>query len=289
MQPMMPIADPTAVVGKRIGAAIVDVVLMAIVSTVLSLLFLNIESMPYDEAPRSLRRDCGVSESTYGESYGPANDNVVGTSMCFHVGDTIWFVDSGPQGLVNLLQLVIGGAIFWWWQGTTGKTPGKVVFGIRTVNGAGQPPGILAAFLRQLLWIVDLAPYCIPGLVGLITASSSKGHRRVGDMVASTYVIDAGAMGVPVPVAGNVAAATGWATPMPGAPMPGQPMPGAPMAPAPGAAAAPPPAAAPSATPAADDPSQPRWDADRNAYIAWDAAAQRWQQFDEGSQTWTPI
>ena len=40
---------------------------------------------------------------------------------------------------------------------------------------------------------------------------------------------------------------------------------------------------------AAADPTQPQWDAARNAYIQWDPVGQRWMQFDQATQQWGPI
>jgi uncharacterized RDD family membrane protein YckC len=73
-------------------------------------------------------------------------------------------------------------------QGLTGKTPGKAVVGIKAIKADGQPPGIGRAFVREILWIVDSLPFL--NLVGLITALSSQNNQRVGDMAASTFVVD---------------------------------------------------------------------------------------------------
>ena len=56
---------------------------------------------------------------------------------------------------------------------------------------------------------------------------------------------------------------------------------------APGAGdAGPIPPAAPAPAP---DPTQPQWDAQRNAYIQWDPTGQRWLQFDDATQQWRVI
>jgi hypothetical protein len=80
-------------------------------------------------------------------------------------------------------------------QGLTGKTPGKAAVGIKVIKADGQPPGILRALVRQLLWIVD---GLFVNLVGFITALTTRNNQRVGDMAASTFVVDrnfAGAIG----------------------------------------------------------------------------------------------
>ena len=173
-------------------------------------------------------------------------------------------------------------------------TPGKAMFGLRTVNESGEAPGVLKAFLRWLLWIVDAFPYCcfVP-VVGGITMLASKGHRRVGDMAAKTYVVGKSSMGAgPIIVPGK----DGPPAYVP----PAGPAPSGFGAPSPAGTTPPPPAAfggspTPSG-PIVDDLSNPsapggeaQWDPQRNAYIQWDADQNVWLQFDDESQTWSPI
>ena len=69
----------------------------------------------------------------------------------------------------------------------------------------GQECGFGRAVVRWLLLVVD-AFFCF--LVGLITALSTTGHQRVGDLVAKTYVVSARDLGAPpvAPAYGSVAA-----------------------------------------------------------------------------------
>jgi uncharacterized RDD family membrane protein YckC len=71
-------------------------------------------------------------------------------------------------------------------QGVTGATVGKTILGLRCVKANGEICGLGPAFIRTVALIVDYA-FCF--LIGLVTASVSKGHRRLGDMAAGTYVI----------------------------------------------------------------------------------------------------
>jgi uncharacterized RDD family membrane protein YckC len=144
-------------------------------------------------------------------------------------------------------------------QAFTGFTPGKLITGVRTVREDGRPPGFGKALVRWLLWIVDGFPYFLP-LVGFIVGGTTVGHRRVGDMVAKTFVVRAAAAGSPVIVPGLTAppAPTGW---------------GAPSAPVP-------------ASPPTD---RPQWDEGRGTYIQWDPAQQSWMQWSEATRTWSPI
>lgn len=70
------------------------------------------------------------------------------------------------------------------WQG---RTPGKRAMGLRVVAGNGAPVGWLAAFVRNLLRVVDLLPFGYA--FGLITSLADPWGRRLGDMVADTLVV----------------------------------------------------------------------------------------------------
>ncbi|MEA2411956.1 MAG: hypothetical protein QOC77_2517, partial [Thermoleophilaceae bacterium] len=157
----------------------------------------------------------------------------VGPGGCIGGGVTIngkcrAFTGSGNRTLWIAINTVASIGILWVMQGRTGKTPGKAMMGIQVVNAEGRPPGVLRAFLRYILLIVDEFPYILPMLTGFIVALNSERNQRVGDMAAGTFVVDKNAAGSP---AGQVA---------PGAP-PGQY--GAPPSGPPVASSAPPPGA----------------------------------------------
>jgi len=120
----------------------------------------------------------------------------------FEGGDaTLWF----PKGVPALGEsvLVVPGDKFWlavglFWaallvdwvllQGLTGATFGKALTGVRCVTRTRHKPGIGRALVRTLLWVVDLIEIVLP--LGFILATFTKGHRRVGDMAAGTFVVD---------------------------------------------------------------------------------------------------
>jgi uncharacterized RDD family membrane protein YckC len=277
------LSDPTAVLGKRFGAYVVDSIIgLAIAAAIFGATVSTdtIEGVnPCFELNDALD---GTSESDWdactveapnGEDFFVIYNGEDATA--FEVGDTylIWIALFGYSILV-----------FWIWQGLSGMTVGKALFGIRTVNEEGQAPGIGKATVRSLLWIVDGIGCCVP-LVGPIAAVSTKGHRRIGDMVAKTYVVEKNAMGAgpvvipgvtpPAPAAAfgspGYGAQPGWGTTPQGMPTT-------------------PPAGAPPGTPATPPTAgEPQWDAARNAYIQWDAGQQKWLQFDDATQQWRPI
>jgi uncharacterized RDD family membrane protein YckC len=191
--------DPTAVFGRRVVAVIIDWLLISVPT-----LLLASASFEYVENPRA-----GFCDDYL--------DQVNGA--CIAVGDRAYFTD-GVSPASTLLGLALSIGLLVVLQGLTGFTPGKLLTGIRTVRHDGSAPGIGRAALRWILLLVDSLP-CIP-LVGFITALTSTGHRRVGDMAAKTLVVRSKAMGSPVMVPGLTTAPgamayaappTGWGTP----------------------------------------------------------------------------
>ncbi|HEY0505550.1 MAG TPA: RDD family protein [Lysobacter sp.] len=70
-----------------------------------------------------------------------------------------------------------------------GRTPGKHALGLRVVAANGAPVGWLAAFLRNLLRVVDMLPFGYAA--GLVASLADPWGRRLGDMVAGTLVVHA--------------------------------------------------------------------------------------------------
>jgi len=246
----VPGSDPTAVFGRRVGAFVID-------SLVVLVPGVAIASTQYTSFDTS---STGMDGTDFCDEY---IEQEGGT--CFSFGDTAYYSDAtfdaaslAPLGFSLLLFVVL--------QGLTGWTVGKVLLGLRTVKEDGSVVGIGKALVRWLLLVIDSLP-CL-GLVGLITAGTSTGHRRVGDMAAKTYVVRADRAGTPVVVPGGAAVVPAPAAPYAGAPA-GSGWGGAP-GPTPTGGGA-------------------QWDAARGAYIQWDATEGRWLQWDDASQSWSPI
>jgi uncharacterized RDD family membrane protein YckC len=128
------------------------------------------------------------------------------------LGDTTYAITGGEAALLFLAFLVIG---FLYWSvlpGVTGWTLGKLAAGIRVVAVDGTvPAGIGRNLVRQLMGIADYFPYFIPGLTGFIVALASSDRRRVGDMVAGTYVVRRAAAGQPLGDTGRAGRGAGGA------------------------------------------------------------------------------
>lgn len=181
-------ADPTAVFARRAIAAIIDG-LVILVPTFL-LLTASFEYLDVSALDRSAEAFC----TDYTDQQGGYCLNLT------DVNDRVYFSE-GPSGASSALYWGGTFALLVVIQGLTGRTVGKALTGVRTVGEDGAPPGLLKALLRWVLWAVDAFPYVVP-LLGPIVALTTQGHRRVGDMVAKTYVVRAGAAGAPIAVPG---------------------------------------------------------------------------------------
>lgn len=248
-------ADPTAVIGRRVVAALIDGAVVLVPGGAIAS-----SQMEY-----ITRERVGSGFDDFCSEYLDQQDG----GSCFQLGDRAYFNDDTANpgsfavlGLALVLLVVL--------QGLTGWTVGKLLAGIRTVKEDGSVPGIGRALVRWLLLVVDALP-CIP-LVGFITALTTQGHRRVGDLAAKTFVVRSSAAGRPVLVPGLTTAPSapvGYGAPA------GHGTPGAWSSPGP---------TAPNVPTAA-----PQWDEARRTYIQWDAHQHRWLQWDEATRTWSPI
>lgn len=238
MTSYLPGGDPTSVGGRRIVAYLIDWVLF--ISIIPAILFFATADLTrYTDGPTctNLRRS-GEIDVTY---------------FCRRVESTDASGAKTYDTIVMrkrslLIPNAVGGGylvlVLWLTQGLTGATLGKAVVGIRTVRPDGRPPGLGRQLIRGVAGVVDALPFCLMPLVpvvGLITMFVTKGHRRVGDLAAGTYVVRASAAGSPIVIPG----ATSPAGPTMVAPAVGTPPqgpvtdPGAP--PTPGFAPTPPP------------------------------------------------
>jgi hypothetical protein len=177
----LPAVDPTAVMGRRVAAWVVDSLIIFVPTAAL----FTSELEYLEEA------DLDQSGTDFCEDYMDQDEGV-----CIDVGDRVYFSDGVPAG-PWILGLGLSVLIYVLIQGLRGWTPGKLLFGIRTVAEDGRAPGIGRAIIRWLFLIVDTL---CAGLVGFIVALTSRGHRRVGDMAAKTFVVGRQYMGGPIAV-----------------------------------------------------------------------------------------
>lgn len=87
-----------------------------------------------------------------------------------------------------IVVFIIYIAYFTYLEGTRGQTIGKRAMGIKVVREDGRPMDIEAAFIRNILRVIDgLFAY----LVGAILIWTSHKKQRLGDRAAKTVVVKA--------------------------------------------------------------------------------------------------
>jgi len=69
-----------------------------------------------------------------------------------------------------------------------GRTPGKLLFGLRVVDRRGWPASPRQHLLRALFWPLE-AFLTVPLPVGLVAMAVLPDHQRLGDLVAGTVVL----------------------------------------------------------------------------------------------------
>ena len=228
-------SDPTAVVGRRIGAFLID----GLIGVTLIFAF-ALATFTNTELGDSLTAElqCEVI-------------NEFSNDLCIQAGTTVYVGTENEAAIITLIWLawvLISTMIL---PGITGWSPGKLLTGIRVVKAdTFEKAGLGANILRGVLWVVDAFPYIAPIVGGALLAS--KDRRRVGDRAANTLVVRADSVGrSPVQTPSAVIASTG-AAPQPTTPPPPTGPPVTTLV-----TASPPPPAAPSPPPPAATPPPP--------------------------------
>jgi uncharacterized RDD family membrane protein YckC len=177
-----------------------------------------------------------------------------------------WLLPHDVVRSARVLSFVIAWtAVFVVAQGLTGATPGKVLAGVRVVDGRGRPPGLGRALVRSVAWVVDGFPYVVP-FVGFVAAAADGDGRRLGDRWAGTYVVavdHAGQSPFPVLHPGDGTAPRPLVTTAPALP-----------------------AFRPAPTP---PPVEPIYDRSRGTYVRWDPDRAGLVEFDERAHEWRPL
>jgi uncharacterized RDD family membrane protein YckC len=281
-------ADPTAVMGRRVVAYLIDGLIgLALLAAVVGPLFAGkVDTTTFGSDTAASDFCSQINDDTFSEfestETGTRSELPADASFCLNLNDTAYVIRGDEAnsllGQLSLWSYLTAGLNTIILQGLTGATVGKFLLGLRTVKEDGTRAGIGWNLLRQLVGVVDA--FCC-GIVGLLVASNSRGHRRVGDMAASTYVVRKSAMGAPIQVPG--VAPTVYAPPAAWGQTPGA---GTWPTPTPGAGAWGPSTDATQVTP---DPDGPTWDPARNAYIQYDREVGAWVQWNDDVKAWHPI
>lgn len=259
--------DPTAVVWRRILAFAIDFTI--IWGAMGAVLWMGWQDNVIRRPATEVR--CSVADGTRPSGV-EVPDARVYDQACIELGDEVLYLTDEDASEVSsqmwLVGLTLMGLDWVLLQGLTGGSVGKLITRLRVVRPDGQRAHLGWCALRTVVLIVDMLCCFLPGAVLVF---STRGHRRLGDMAASTFVVDRKDVGQPVHVAGlNAPHGTGYEPPYPtqGPPAWGAPLPG------------------PATPPPADGPI---WDEARDTYIQWDRSTDRWVQWDEAGRRWVPI
>ena len=94
-----------------------------------------------------------------------------------------------PESLVWLPVVVVWLGYFIAFETWSGRTPGKVIIGLRVVDANGDAPGFRKAMIRAIVSLIELNPVLFGGLPAAIVVFGSEKRQRLGDMAAGTYVL----------------------------------------------------------------------------------------------------
>jgi uncharacterized RDD family membrane protein YckC len=243
--------DPTDVVGRRIFAYVIDILLTLIgFVTVLSLAH-------YEHRTGAPGDACAILRAQSAPISGAAFH-----ATCISIGSHVWLWKRGDfltavgvAALIAILNIVV-------LQAVTGASIGKHALGLQVVDDKGKSAGFGRVVVRSLLLVVD----GVIVLIGLVSVLVTHFHRRIGDFAAGTFVVGKSSVGSPVgvtsgavPYGGAAFAAPGLdpgmgnvhLPPAPLAPDPGWAVPRTPAPPAGSQWSAPPAPLAPTAPPPA--------------------------------------
>ncbi|HVJ95475.1 MAG TPA: RDD family protein [Acidimicrobiia bacterium] len=186
-----PPRDPTAVMGRRVVAYLID---FALVTSIEIALLAATKDRTFTGIPSGFSDACRVirDESDF-------------SGQCLQLGSRAWTWTTGAfilaLGLATLVGLLNNVIL----QTATGASIGKMIMGLRVVTADGETAGLGRQFGRWMMLIVD-AGLCF---VGFFVAAFTHPHRRLGDSVASTYVVAVADTGRPLEFAAGPPPAMG--------------------------------------------------------------------------------
>lgn len=152
-------------IGKRILAAIIDMVILLL----LFLAFTRLWGHHSRETITTTSTTVSTSDAATPQSYTKTtSESVVNLGGWASLGYMVaWF----------LLMPVL--------EGKFGQTVGKMIVQVKVIRQDGEPATIGLSFVRHLLDFVDC--FCF---IGLIIAVTNDKRTRIGDMAAKTYVVE---------------------------------------------------------------------------------------------------
>lgn len=98
---------------------------------------------------------------------------------------------AGLLWIVSIFELPLLLAYFTLFEGFGGRTPGKMLLGLRVARLEGSPTDLFHSFLRnllRLLWVTPFGPAFV--ILDLWSLGSTELDQRMGDLAAGTVVLD---------------------------------------------------------------------------------------------------
>ncbi|GAB3066726.1 MULTISPECIES: RDD family protein [unclassified Phycicoccus] len=132
-------------------------------------------------------------------------DLLVGYGLLYGLQLAVGFLIGGADDAIQAAVSIAVVIVAWVAVPTTfetltrGKTLGHLAVGLRTVRDDAGPIGFRHALTRALLGVIEL--YSCAGVPALICAGVSQRGKRLGDLLAGTYVVrDRHRISLPPPV-----------------------------------------------------------------------------------------
>ncbi|MEM2901140.1 MAG: RDD family protein [Candidatus Bathyarchaeia archaeon] len=117
-------------------------------------------------------------------------------------GTWSWQATGGAAAPIILVNGVVSLLYFTLLEGAVGATLGKKALKLKVLREDGAPCSLGAAFIRNILRIVDALPFIY--ILGMILIAKSPKKQRLGDRIARTVVVGAtglSASRAPTPIA----------------------------------------------------------------------------------------
>src|SRR3954451_3187024 len=109
-----------------------------------------------------------------------------GALVILYAGDSLGGDRQGALGAV-----ILGWALYYYFalESGGGQTVGKKLMKLRVVRADGRPAGMREIAVRTILRVVDGIGMYIVGLIVMLVTGERR--QRIGDLAASTMVVDA--------------------------------------------------------------------------------------------------
>ncbi len=173
--------DATKVLTRRILASLIDLGIVGI----LGILALKTTALKYAITERD---SDGKWQQTASQFQQLKDLSFARFVRIQEIGDTMYVFGGRNFWLGLLFTILLVLLVFLLLPTAMGASPGKKITGLAVVDNEGEPASFSQHFMRAVVGIVD---FPIFGLLGWIVASQDLHTRRLGDIAAKTYVVDA--------------------------------------------------------------------------------------------------